>query len=304
MLKPVVFLFLSLVCVSFLHVPSTQASVRVRRRSPRRCSYIPAEGCTCHSRFGRLTISCVNLGLTEVPDLGVIPDGSIVQLDLSSNQISDILPDAFDGIRLQKLVIKNNYATDTIRMNINCFRSQAQHLLYVDLSHSGISSSIPSAFDKAANLKILTLIDNSITGLDPGLPWRKLKHLYLEDNPIFAAKRAFYKLKKLRYLSMSMLSIITADMNLLEEFLPCDDLAKLTSLKIVDTDVEYQLRNVIKRSCLSKLTQLVCNNCNLSDPCVDFLKPSTGRNLLSISLSNNHLGDAAIRKLIQAPSIK
>ena len=270
----------------------------VSGRTPsRRCNYIPAEGCSCLSRFGRLTISCVNLGLTEVPDLDVIPDGSQVVLDLSNNKIALIPSRVFDSIQLIKLIIENNRHSDEMAISDDIFERQVNSLQTLDFANSSLST-FPLAVSVASDLMILDLSSNNIQHI-PECKLTHLKRLYLDGNPIRDIESStFADMRHLRDLSITIKQLSAGES--LRMFIPCDSLSSLTSLAIVNTDVGAHLKDVVSHNCLSRLHTLECDTCQLTDDSLGIITSQTAHNFVSIALPHNYLGNNAIKNLVRS----
>uniref|UniRef100_A0A669PPJ3 Slit guidance ligand 3 n=1 Tax=Phasianus colchicus TaxID=9054 RepID=A0A669PPJ3_PHACC len=107
--------------------------------------------CTCSNNV----VDCRGRGLTEIP--ANLPE-DIWEIDISKNQISDIAPDAFKGLKsLISLLLNAN--------KINCLRV--------------------NTFQGLHNLKLLSLYDNKLQTISKGLfaPLRSIQTLHLAQNP-------------------------------------------------------------------------------------------------------------------------
>uniref|UniRef100_A0A8C3RFD4 Slit guidance ligand 3 n=1 Tax=Cyanoderma ruficeps TaxID=181631 RepID=A0A8C3RFD4_9PASS len=107
--------------------------------------------CTCSNNV----VDCRGRGLTEIP--ANLPE-DIWEIDISKNQITDIAPDAFKGLKsLISLLLNAN--------KINCLRV--------------------NTFQGLHNLKLLSLYDNKLQTVSKGLftPLRSIQTLHLAQNP-------------------------------------------------------------------------------------------------------------------------
>uniref|UniRef100_A0A8C5IZE4 Slit guidance ligand 3 n=1 Tax=Junco hyemalis TaxID=40217 RepID=A0A8C5IZE4_JUNHY len=107
--------------------------------------------CTCSNNV----VDCRGRGLTEIP--ANLPE-DIWEIDISKNQITDIAPDAFKGLKsLISLLLNAN--------KINCLRV--------------------NTFQGLHNLKLLSLYDNKLQTISKGLfaPLRSIQTLHLAQNP-------------------------------------------------------------------------------------------------------------------------
>ncbi|KAL6077509.1 hypothetical protein STEG23_006707, partial [Scotinomys teguina] len=107
--------------------------------------------CTCSNNI----VDCRGKGLTEIPTN--LPE-TITEIDLSNNQISELAPDAFQGLALSNSLLLN-------ANKINCLR--------VD------------AFQDLHNLNLLSLYDNKLQTVAKGTfsALRAIQTMHLAQNP-------------------------------------------------------------------------------------------------------------------------
>ncbi|XP_044472208.1 probable LRR receptor-like serine/threonine-protein kinase At3g47570 [Mangifera indica] len=135
------------------------------------------------------------LGLNSLS--GVIPASifnisTIINISLSVNNLSGYLPSTIgQGVpNLKHLFIGSNELTGTIPTSI----TNASKLARLDLSHNLFSVPVPTTFGNLKFLKWLNLGYNNFTTESPTAEWnflssltncRKLKNLFLENNPLY-----------------------------------------------------------------------------------------------------------------------
>ncbi|MGH0178661.1 UNVERIFIED_CONTAM: hypothetical protein FKN15_077729 [Acipenser sinensis] len=155
--------------------------------------------CTCNNNI----VDCRGKGLTEIPAnlpesiveirleqnlIKSIPRGAFSQykklkrIDLSKNQIADIAPDAFLGLRsLTSLVL---YGNKIVEIPKGLFEGLVSLQLLL-LNANKINCLRVNTFQDLQNLNLLSLYDNKLQTISKGLftPLRSIQTLHLAQNP-------------------------------------------------------------------------------------------------------------------------
>ncbi|XP_036804970.1 slit homolog 1 protein isoform X2 [Oncorhynchus mykiss] len=131
--------------------------------------------CSCSNNI----VDCRGKGLTAIP--AHLPE-AMTEIDLSNNQISEIAPDVFQGLRaLNSLVLYGNKITDLPRGLFEGLGSLELLLLNANKIHCIRAT----AFQDLENLALLSLYDNKIQTLAKGTfsPLHSIQTLHLAQNP-------------------------------------------------------------------------------------------------------------------------
>uniref|UniRef100_A0A8C8IVZ8 Slit homolog 1a (Drosophila) n=1 Tax=Oncorhynchus tshawytscha TaxID=74940 RepID=A0A8C8IVZ8_ONCTS len=131
--------------------------------------------CTCSNNI----VDCRGKGLTAIP--ASLPD-TMAEIDLSNNQISEIAPDAFQGLRsLNSLVLYGNKITELPKGVFDGLYALQLLLLNANKIHCVRAN----AFTDLQNLSLLSLYDNKIQTVAKGTfaSLRAIQTLHLAQNP-------------------------------------------------------------------------------------------------------------------------
>uniref|UniRef100_A0A671S780 Slit homolog 1 protein-like n=1 Tax=Sinocyclocheilus anshuiensis TaxID=1608454 RepID=A0A671S780_9TELE len=125
--------------------------------------------CTCTDNI----VDCRGKGLTAIP--ANMPEG-MTEIDLSNNQISEIAPDAFHGLRsLNSLIIQTVIVMSErpVFLSFRLLNANKIHCVHVNVFHD------------LENLSLLSLYDNKIQTLAKGTftPLKSIQTLHLAQNP-------------------------------------------------------------------------------------------------------------------------
>lgn len=125
-------------------------------------------------------------------------------LDLSHNQLENLPPNCFSGLPLAEVDLSHNSFQE---FDMDVFASKANgEPLSVDLSHNQLSSVTTTSRGKVLPIQTLHLSGNQLSSV-PNLAGLQLRYLNLDSNPITEIQQgAFAQLKDLVYLSISGLS--------------------------------------------------------------------------------------------------
>lgn len=133
--------------------------------------------CQCERRETGLVVRCMLAGLTQVPDV----PRETTSLDLRLNQISELLPKAFQGLgRLHTLLLNGNQLRN---LSAEAFTG-LRKLKYLYLYKNEIDFIDPQAFSGLPALELLYLHNNHLASLSRGLfqDLPNLKRLRLDGN--------------------------------------------------------------------------------------------------------------------------
>ena len=202
------------------------------------------------------------------------PDGRVVTLDLSANNLSGSIPPQVGGMAaLQVLDLSNNNLTGSIPD-----LESLTMLNHLDLSANNLSGSIPPQVGDLAALQVLDLSHNTLSGTIPvevgSLP--DLNHLDLSANNLTGSIPDLTSLTTLIHLDLSA--------NNLSDSIP--DLNSLTALQVLDLSANNLTGSIPALESLTMLTHLdlSANNLTGSIPALNSLTM-----LLYLDLSNNAL---------------
>lgn len=121
---------------------------------------------------------------------GEIPPGlaevcpGLVELDLSQNNLSGVIPASFSSCyALQSINLSNNNFSGELPVNLFMKMSKVRNLV---LSFNNFAGGLPDSFSNLTSLEILDLSSNNLSGMIPnGLcrdPRNSLRELYLQNN--------------------------------------------------------------------------------------------------------------------------
>ncbi|CAI0540832.1 unnamed protein product [Linum tenue] len=155
----------------------------------------------------RLILRSINLSGNSIPGGNLRFGGSLLQLDLSRNRISDssLLADALSGCQNLNLL---NFSHNKLPGKIGTTPRACRNLSVLDISDNLLTGELPASFvaDSPPSLEVLDLSINNFTTSFPGFSnCSLLETLDLSQNdlqlPIPGALLA--RLKKLKWLSLS-----------------------------------------------------------------------------------------------------
>ncbi|KAH7315542.1 hypothetical protein KP509_21G054300 [Ceratopteris richardii] len=167
------------------------------------------EGISLCSTLTHLDLSHNLLTSTIPPDI-IVPSSTVLintsmnHLNLSFNELSGHLPDAFQSPVLTELDLSTNGFEGPIPPSL----SASPSLQILNLSSNGLSGPIPSSMSKLINLRGLYLFKNNLTGAIPaelGSALAVLEELDLSENQFSGQIPAsFTNLSALRYVNLAM----------------------------------------------------------------------------------------------------
>jgi len=205
----------------------------------------------------------------------------LVDIDISNNQLSTLLPSIFTSSKLIRLSVANNSITS---LPAQVFANQ-ENLQYLDLSGNILTSSEikPNLFAGLSNLLELDLSQNQLDKLRKKLFWdlESLEKLRISHNKIREIPNKLFK-------SQSKLKTLSLSKNLLTQ-LTTDALLGIELLNhlMLDNNLLEEIDEQVFTN-LSSLSLLDLSNNNLLNvpKSLRFL-----RNLKSIDLSRNFISD-------------
>ena len=202
------------------------------------------------------------------------PDGRVVTLDLSNNNLSGSIPPQVGGLAaLQVLNLSNNNLSGSIPPQVGDLTA----LNHLDLSANKLSDSIP-ALNSLTALRVLDLSNNDLTGSTPDLTsLTELTHLDLNANNLTGSTPDLTSLTTLIHLDLSA--------NNLSGSIPTQ-VDGLEDLHVLDLSANDLTGSIPALDSLTALTHLdlSANNLTGSIPDLDSLTA-----LLYLDLSNNAL---------------
>ena len=205
------------------------------------------------------------------------PDGRVVTLNLSNNNLSGSIPPQVGGLAaLQVLDLSNNDLSGSIPPQVGDLTA----LIHLDLSNNKLSDSIP-ALNSLTALIHLDLSNNALSGTIPEEVGSRynLIHLDLSNNNLTGSIPDLTSLTALIHLDLSN--------NKLSDSIP--DLNSLTALQVLDLSANDLTGSIPPPQVgdLPALTHLDLSANNLTGPIPDDLTSLTM--LLYLNLSNNAL---------------
>ena len=200
-------------------------------------------------------ISDLNLGENDIKDLSPLSGlKNLNMLDLSDNNISDLSMLNLDWAKLEslrELTLNDNESLTGLSSLIGL-----DHLLKLDLNHTGITDADVKSIGEMDQLEALSLGDDKLTDLSALASLANLQTLYLNNNESI---NDFSFLKNLRSLSVLDLSATG---------LSDDDLQTLSGIKSL-TELTIQGNKAVTDlkplSTLKGLTVLDAQSCSISD---------------------------------------
>ncbi|KAI1898223.1 hypothetical protein AGOR_G00070130 [Albula goreensis] len=176
-------------------------------------------------KAGSVRLTCSNLNLTSIPtgldprlrkldvsqnqitDMGVLDQGSLLELDASRNRLRLVHERAFEGVTgLRVLIVGRNVLGEEAVDSSRAFRA-LRGLRTLDLSYNGLDHHSAGLYlSKMPTLDHLTLAGNSLTKLSPELftGTQNLRNISIENNLIQDIEEGtFEPLHRLAWLNLA-----------------------------------------------------------------------------------------------------
>lgn len=241
------------------------------------CPFPPP--CQCSFRYPNAL--CVGLNLTSIPEIFPTPYGAW-GVNFLDNRLRHIPANAFEGIKLQMLVLSEN-VIETI--DNQAFSGSENSIIDLEIVGNKLTS-LPTAFGKLQNLQVLSLSENPLRDFDQEIMKNISKFLTYID---FGSRELREWPTGMKYLTkLSMLVITNASF----ESLPDDAFSSfkdsLQYLEINNTPLKMLHSSMNK---LYHLQELKLNgNTNLTAEAIDeSTKPDGLPGLVQVTFHNNGL---------------
>ncbi|XP_030535034.1 systemin receptor SR160 [Rhodamnia argentea] len=219
---------------------------------------------------------------------GEIPPGlaevcpGLVELDLSQNNLSGVIPASFSSCyALQSIDLSNNNFSGELPVNLFMRMSKVRKLV---LSFNNFAGGLPDSFSNLTSLEMLDLSSNNLSGMIPnGLcqdPRNSLKELYLQNNGFTGSIPQSLS-------NCSQLVSLDLSFNYLKGGIPpsLGSLSRLHDLIILLNELDGEIPQEL--TYVQTLESLILDFNELTGAIPSGLRNCS--NLNWISLSNNHL---------------
>ena len=200
-------------------------------------------------------ITDLNLSENDIKDLSPLSGlKNLNMLDLSGNNISDLSKLNLDWAKLEslrELTLNENESLIGLSSLIGL-----NHLLKLDLNHTGITDADIKSIGEMDQLEALSLGDDSLTDLSALASLTNLQTLYLNNNESINDFSFLKNLRSLRVLDLSATGLSDDDLQTLS------GIKSLTELTIQGNKAITDLKSL---STLKGLTVLDAQSCSISD---------------------------------------